>query len=404
MGQPQRLVSRTVRSFRKRFWTVLLILIVMATGVVLHQFLGDEDQDLIHSREMLRLTSTPHIPNEFKDVLPRGKPLQGAEILRDAELLEKALYKIHTGLYVINNFGLDLEKPSFSSKGYIWMRWQQPFQDYLEESDLELVNVVSLENDINPETSQITALRDVQVYDDGSYGQGFLYTGEFYIDNLDLRRFPFNSVSLPVVLEVEDPIGDLTYENLRLIPDLRDSGIGLYSNLFGWLTKGWSFGEFRHHFASGFGVSLQDEEYSQLIFDVSYQKSASSAFWTLIQPLLVVMSSIVLITRVLTEFRLEIPIAVLLTLIFLQDGYRSDLPNLPYLSFLDSIYVIAYIVSIVSFGLVLYLEDLKLQRDGLSASDEIQRMSRRITRFERIWPPVCLLVMVGLSTLNWLLL
>lgn len=404
MGQPQRLVSRTVRSFRKRFWTVLLILIVMATGVVLHQFLGDEDQNLIHSREMLRLTSTPHIPNEFKDVLPRGKPLQGAEILRDAELLEKALYKIHTGLYVINNFSLDLEKPSFSSKGYIWMRWQQPFQDYLEESDLELVNVVSLENDINPETSQITALRDVQVYDDGSYGQGFLYTGEFYIDNLDLRRFPFNSVSLPVVLEVEDPIGDLTYENLRLIPDLRDSGIGLYSNLFGWLTKGWSFGEFRHHFASGFGVSLQDEEYSQLIFDVSYQRSASSAFWTLIQPLLVVMSSIVLITRVLTEFRLEIPIAVLLTLIFLQDGYRSDLPNLPYLSFLDSIYVIAYIVSIVSFGLVLYLEDLKLQRDGLSASDEIQRMSRRITRFERIWPPVCLLVMVGLSTLNWLLL
>ena len=404
MGQPQRLVSRTVRSFRKRFWTVLLILIVMATGVVLHQFLGDEDQDLIHSREMLRLTSAPHITNEFKDVLPRGKPLQGAEILRDAELLEKAPYKIHTGLYVINNFGLDLEKPSFSSKGYIWMRWQQPFQDYLEKSDLELVNVVSLENDINPETSQITALRDVQVYDDGSYGQGFLYTGEFYIDNLDLRRFPFNSVSLPVVLEVEDPIGDLTYENLRLIPDLRDSGIGLYSNLFGWLAKGWSFGEFRHHFASGFGVSLQDEEYSQLIFDVSYQRSTSSAFWTLIQPLLVVMSSIVLITRVLTEFRLEIPIAVLLTLIFLQDGYRSDLPNLPYLSFLDSIYVIAYIVSIVSFGLVLYLEDLKVQRDGLSASDEIQRMSRRITRLERIWPPVCLLVMVGLSTLNWLLL
>ena len=92
MGQPQRLVSRTVRSFRKRFWTVLLLLIVMATGVVLHEFLGDEDQNLIHSREMLRLTSTPHIPNEFKDVLPRGKPLQGAEILRDAELLEKALY------------------------------------------------------------------------------------------------------------------------------------------------------------------------------------------------------------------------------------------------------------------------------------------------------------------------
>ena len=380
------------------------MLIVLATGIVLHQFLGDDDQDVIHSREMLRLTSAPHIPNELTDVMPRGKPLQGAEILRDAELLEKAPYKIYTGIYVTNNFSLDLEKPSFSSKGYIWMRWHKPFQDYLEGSGLEPVDVVSLENDINPETSQITALRDVQAYEDGTYGQGFLYTGEFYIDNLDLRRFPFNSVSLPVVLEVEDPIGDLTYANLRLVPDLRDSGIGLYSNLFGWLTKGWSFGEFRHHFASGFGVSLEDEEYSQLIFDVSYQRSTSSAFWTLIQPLLVVMSSIVLITRVLTEFRLEIPIAVLLTLIFLQDGYRSGLPNLPYLSFLDSIYVIAYIVSIVSFGLVLYLEDLKLRRDALSDSDAIQRMSLRISRLEQIWPPACLVVMVGLSALSWMLI
>ena len=404
MGRARRLVSGTVRSFRQRIWTVLLILIVLATGIGLHQFLGDDNQDVIHSREMLRLTSAPHIPNELTDVIPRGKPLKGAEILRDAELLEKAPYKIYTGLYVTNNFSLDLEKPSFSSKGYIWMRWQKPFQDYLESSNLELVDVVSLENDINPETSQITALRDVQVYEDGTYGQGFLYTGEFYIDNLDLRRFPFNSISLPVVLEVEDPIGDLTYSSLRLVPDLRDSGIGLYSNLFGWLTKGWSFGEFRHHFASGFGVSLEDEEYSQLIFDVSYQRSTSSAFWTLIQPLLVVMSSVVLITRVLTEFRLEIPIAVLLTLIFLQDGYRSGLPNLPYLSFLDSIYVIAYIVSIVSFGLVLYLEDLKLRRDALSASDAIQRMSRRIARLEQIWPPACLVVMVGLSALSWMLI
>lgn len=80
---------------------------------------------------------------------------------------------------------------------------------------------------------------------------------------MDLRRFPFNPVSLPVVLGVDDPIGDLACAILGLIPDLRDSGVGLYSNLFGWLIKGWSFGEFRHHFASGFGVSLEDEEYSQ---------------------------------------------------------------------------------------------------------------------------------------------
>ena len=403
MGLFPRLVGLSIRRLRARIWTVLLLVIVLCTGLVLQHFLGDEQQDVIRSREMLRLTSAPHIPNQLADVRPRGKPLQGEEILRDAELLENAPYKIYAGLYVANNFSLDLEKPSFSSKGYIWMRWNEAFQKYLQSSGLDIVDIVNLENDINPETSEIRPLRDVQSYDDGSFGQGFLYTGEFYIDNLDLRRFPFNSVSLPVVLEVDDPIGDLAYANLRLIPDLRDSGVGIYSNLFGWLTKGWSFGEFRHHFASGFGVSVEDEEYSQLIFDVSYQRSSWSAFWTLIQPLLVVMSSIVLITRVLTEFRLEIPIAVLLTLIFLQDGYRSGLPNLPYLSFLDSIYVIAYLVSIVSFGLVLYLEDLKSRRDRQSNLRQQRRMSARIRRLEQIWPPVSLAVMVLLSIFSWFL-
>jgi hypothetical protein len=230
-----------------------------------------------------------------------------------------------------------------------------------------------------------------------------LYTGDFYIDNLDLRRFPFSSVSLPVVLEVDDPVGDLTYKSLRLIPDLRDSGIGQYSDLFGWLTRGWSFGEFRHHFASGLGVSAVDEEYSQLIFDVSYQRSSWSAFWTLIQPLVVVMASIVLITRVLTEFRVEIPIAVLLTLIFLQDGYRSELPNLPYLSFLDSVYAIAYLLSIVSFALVLYLESLK-RRASLEQGERRVLILGRIHFYEQSWPPMSLLVMVLLSAASWLLI
>ena len=384
-------------------WNFFLILVVAISGIFLVQFLGKENLDVISSRELLRLTSTPHIRNEAPDAAPRGRPLQGREILRDSELLEAAKYKVYAGIYVANNFSLNLEIPSFSSKGYIWMRWGKPFQDYLEGRGLAISEVIGLENDINPETSAITPLRDVREFDDGSFGQGMLYTGEFYIDNLDLRRFPFNSVSLPVVLEVDDPLGDLTYKSLRLIPDLRDSGIGQYSDLFGWLTRGWSFGEFRHHFASGLGFSAQDEEYSQLIFDVSYQRSAWSAFWTLIQPLVVVMAAIVLITRVLTEFRVEIPIAVLLTLILMQDGYRSELPNLPYLSFLDSVYAIAYILSIVSFALVLYLESLK-RRAGLESSERQSLVLARIHFYEQFWPPMSLLVMVLLSAASWLLI
>ncbi len=397
-----RLIWRRIRGLNP--WDSVLVGVLLAAALVLAVFLGQDDRNVITSRELLRLTSTPHILNEAPDAAGRGRPLKGGEILRDSQQLDAAQYKVYTGIYVANNFSLNLEVPSFSSKGYIWMRWQKPFQEYLESRQLGVEEVISLENDINPETSAITPLRDVQQFEDGSFGQGLLYTGDFYIDNLDLRRFPFNSVSLPVVLEVDDPVGDLTYRDLRLIPDLRDSGIGQYSDLFGWLTRGWSFAEFRHHFSSGLGFSAEDEEYSQLIFDVSYQRSSWSAFWTLIQPLLVVMASVVLITRVLTEFRLEIPIAALLTLIFLQDGYRSELPSLPYLTFLDSIYVIAYLVAMVSFALVIYLDGLKRTIDGLESAEEHHAQVRRMRRLERGWPALSLLVMVLLSALSWVLI
>ena len=385
-------------------WDVLFVGVLLATVLSFLVFLGQDDGNVIASRELLRLTSTPHILNEAPDAAGRGKPLRGSELLRDSQQLHAAKHKVYTGIYVANNFSLDLEVPSFSSKGYIWMRWQKPFQEYLESRKVGVEEVINLENDINPEVSAITPLNDVRKYEDGTFGQGFLYTGEFYIDNLNLRRFPFNSLSLPIVLEVDDPVGDLTYRDLRLVPDLRDSGIGQYSDLFGWLTRGWSFAEFRHHFSSGLGFSAEDEEYSQLIFDVSYQRSSWSAFWTLIQPLLVIMVAVVLITRVLTEFRLEIPIAVLLTLIFLQDGYRSALPSLPYLTFLDSIYVIAYLAAVVSFALVIYLDRLKRKIESLGSPEQHVATLRRIRRLERAWPSVSLCVMVLLSTLSWVLI
>ena len=71
--------------------------------------------------------------------------------------------------------------------------------------------------------------------------------------------------------------------------------------------------------------------------------------------LIVVITSIVLITKITTDFRIEQPIAVLLTLIFLQDGYRQPLPPLNYLTYLDKIYAIAYLLTFVSFGLNVFV-------------------------------------------------
>ncbi len=60
------------------------------------------------------------------------------------------------------------------------MGWNHLFQQYLQDNDLAIVDVVDVvdfvdfENDINPETSQISPLHDVQIYDDGTFEQDFL--------------------------------------------------------------------------------------------------------------------------------------------------------------------------------------------------------------------------------------
>jgi hypothetical protein len=51
----------------------------------------------------------------------------------------------------------------------------------------------------------------------------------------------------------------------------------------------------------------------------------------------------------LGDVRLAIPTTALLTLIFLQQSYRADLPPLSYTTFLDMLYIYAYLVSIVFF-------------------------------------------------------
>ncbi len=387
----------------KYSWNSVLISGFLIAVILVTLFLNSEEQ-AVSTREVLRLTSSPHIVNLSKPSLNRGKPLSGLEVINDAELLAKTKYQINAGVYVVNNYDIDLTTPGFSSKGYIFMNWNKALQQYLESEDMSILNIIKFKNDINPEITDIAPKGDAAPtrLEDGNYSQTFTYTGEFYIDNFNISRYPFDALSLPIVLETDDPDGRLTYDSLRLIPDIRDSGIGGYSNLIGWHLDGWSIGEYRHHLATSFGSNNKSSaEYSQLIFDVTYGKSPWSSFWKLIQPLLVVMASIILITRVKSEYNLEIPLAVLLTLVFMQEGYRSGLPELPYLTYLDQIFVLCYIASLLSFALVLYTQDSRVRMKESNQETRL-KIAKRLTLLEKSWPPVSLLVLLLSMAICWI--
>jgi len=72
--------------------------------------------------------------------------------------------------------------------------------------------------------------------------------------------------------------------------------------------------------------------------------------------------------------------------VFLQQAYREDLPQLPFLTYLDQVYVVAYVVTLVAFVLVIWIgrryADMEAMEDG-AARDTLQK---RLEHLDNSWP------------------
>jgi len=139
-----------------------------------------------------------------------------------------------------------------------------------------------------------------------------------------------------------------------------------------------------------------------VVFDIAYGTSAWAAFWRLLLPLAVLMAMVLLVFKVRPDeqdARASIPVTVLLTLVFLQQTYRAELPQLPFLTFLDQVYVVAYVVTLVAFVLVLWIGRRYGDMEDLPEGPDREQMERRLTRLDELWP----LLVVVFSSLTILL-
>jgi hypothetical protein len=76
----------------------------------------------------------------------------------------------------------------------------------------------------------------------------------------------------------------------------------------------------------------------------------------------------------------------LLTLVFLQQTHDANLPQLPYLTFLDEVYVVSYILTLGSFIMMLwacrrYYQALKIED---LAAREIEL--KKLDKSDDYWP------------------
>lgn len=385
-------------SKKQKHWNILAVVSILLAGLLAFTGINKLDVGRVPSREALRLSSASRALTTDSQRMPgdgwtslRGEKLSDQEMVLDQQGLENATYHVQVGIYATSTYDLDLSIPSYSSNGYVWMRWGEELQRYLSEQDQTIEQSITLVNGLLSDADPVlTPMSSAPVQnEDGSYHQLFSYIGRFYIDKASFRHFPFLTVSLPLVLEMEAVNRDLDYPHFRFEPDIQNSGMGLFAGIIGWLNRGWSIAEYRHNYATNFGRGGSADDYSLVIFDISFGTSSWSAFWRLMLPLLVVMAMVLLVFKVRADeqdARASIPVTVLLTLVFLQQTYRDELPDLPFLTFLDQVYVIAYVVTLLAFILVIYIGRRYGELEEMPTGDARNRKLRRLEQLDELWP------------------
>ena len=277
---------------------------------------------------------------------------------------------IQIGTYVDNIYNLSATTKGFDVDGWVWLKWSQKAQEYFENRKLtpdQWLNFVNQVNDWDFKLDQLY-VKPVKLKD-GRYYQGYKFSGHFYVNEINFRKFPFQTIKLPVIFELADfaeintkvdPHKLDNINELQLLPDESSSNVGSFISISGYKTIEFKVISDVHKYGTNFGLGesdLKNIKTNQIIFETSYKPSVNAALLTLFLPLLIVMTLVLfspMLSAALWEVRLGIPPMAFLTLIFLQQIHKDKLPGLPYITYMDIIYNICYFIILILFILFLW--------------------------------------------------
>lgn len=200
----------------------------------------------------------------------------------------------------------------------------------------------------------------------GEAASGFTQTvrfeGLFYVNGFDLHRAPFLHISLPLILEVADPRLALESDGLLLDP-LRDASrqIGRGASMAGFQLVDRQVESGLHRREDPFAPG-RSQTLSRMALTLEYRTNRMASALRWIVPLLLVMAVVLLAPSLDSgrdDLSFSLPSAGLLTLAVMQEGYRSQVPPTPYLTFLDELYTYSYGVAVAVFLLFVWGGNLR---------------------------------------------
>ena len=280
--------------------------------------------------------------------------------IKTEELLSKPnAIGVKFGAYFDNLHDLSLQNRRFVGEGFYWLEWPQSLQDKLKSDDIESGSMISIANQLDTWDRDIEGLDDEPTrLPNGNYYQQMRFSAHLFIPEINLRRFPFESIELPVILETYSDLLAIENGNLVLIPDVRNNAlVSPSAGINGYNLVSASLQSTVRTLGTDWGLSDGKLSYSGAALTVTLRSSPLPSILKYFLPLFIVVGIVLLAPSLegeLGDIRLAIPSTGLLTLIFLQQSYQAEIPQLDYLTFLDWFYACGYVIAIGTFILFVW--------------------------------------------------
>jgi len=303
-------------------------------------------------------------------------------------------HRVRVALRLQDLRGLELSTKTFKAQGQVLMEWDAGLQARLQASDLDAARLVRFVNQVEgwnsifeptgpaqedaaPEGSGAGA--DGGAEGRGRFSQTFRFEGLFYVNDFDLHSAPFLNVSLPLILEVADDRLALEADGVLLEP-LKDSArqTGRGVAMAGFDLEGSAVEAALHRSDNPFHPG-RVQTFSRAVLRLDYRtdRVASALRWIL--PLVLVMAVVLLAPSLDSgrdDLSFGLPSAGLLTLVVLQEGYQSQVPSTPYLTFLDQLYAYSYGVAVGVFLLFVWGGNLRARAVEGETGATLARVNR----------------------------
>ncbi len=305
---------------------------------------------------------------DVRDVVPRGETRLQRKIPAGAEV-------VYYGIEPVQVYGISLADDLWKANFWMWYRWKGPYDP---------ISTTTFDNSTNAETNYQVTYSYVDANGDpkpvtlkNGYKYQLLYVQAGFANEFRLQRYPLDHQELAIRFEnTTYPFSQLAY-----VPDPQRSSDQRFA-VPSWLTTSLEYQPLVKHYTTDFGnadASGPFQDWSLGTYSINIQRPVSHFIGKLLLPLLIVLTASVLVLFLKTEHeisRLALTGTGLVTLIFLQESYSTDLPPTAPLVLLDKVYIVGYLVVLTTFIRIVW-ETLEVSKNKREA-DRLQAIDRRI--------------------------